>query len=197
MPTTPEQKLAGWHSVSELVDHFAPPYLVAWKLRVGLVEANKVSKQALKIGKRLDDLVRTGEKPGKKDKPEIHKCYEGFERWRAKYQPTLIFPERIDSEELKLTGQPDFYWVETDTLIDMKSSKSISAGYFFQNGGYKRLGFPGSKIAVLRLDKETGDYEFVTNEDIDISLELCVDVFESIYKHVVVHKTLATKLGEI
>lgn len=179
------------------MDYFVPPYLVAWKLKVGLAEANAISRNALKLGKRLDDLVRTGEKPIKKDKPEIHKCYEGIERWRAKYQPTLIFPERIDNQELKLTGQPDFYWVEADTLIDMKSSKSISAGYFFQNGGYKRLGFPGSKIAVLRLDKETGDYEFVINEDIGISLPLCVDVFESIYKHVVVHKALAIKLGEI
>jgi hypothetical protein len=197
LPTTPEQKLAGWHSVSELVDYFQPEQLVEWKLRVGKAEANKISREALKIGKRLDDLIRTGELPTKKDKPEVKKCFEAVDKWRNRCQPTLIFPERIDNEELKLTGQPDFYWVEADALIDMKSSKFISAGYYFQNGGYKRLGFPGSKIAVLRVDKKVGEYEYRTNEDLGISLPLCVDVFESIYKHVVVHKALAIKLGEI
>ena len=154
-------------------------------LKVGKREANAISKKALNIGSRIDEIIRSGVYEAKKeDSKEIKQCLKNFNAWRARYSVQTIEPlSRIIDESIGLSGEADFYWPEKETLVDFKSSKKISPEYIFQLGAYKRLGFPGQKIAVLRCDKDIDGFEFKTNEDLGMTLEQCIDAFESAYKH--------------
>ena len=171
--------------VSETQDFFKPEWYTKWVLKVGVREANAISKKALKIGTRIDEIIRSGVyESEKKDTQEVKQSLKNFNAWRERYNVQTIRPlSRIDNESILLSGEADFYWEETETLIDFKSSKRIYPEYIFQLGGYKRLGFPGKRLAVLRCDKELDDFEFKTNEDIGMTIEQCVDAFESSLKH--------------
>ena len=171
--------------VTESIGFFKPEWYSDWILKVGKAEANRVSKKAQKIGTRIDEIIRSGVyEASKKDSQEVKQSLKNFLGWKERYSVGTIEPlDRIEDLGIGLTGCADFYWREKETLIDFKSSKRISAEYFFQLGGYKRLGYPCKKLAILRCDKDLDDFEFKTNEDIGMTLEQCVDAFESAYKH--------------
>ena len=171
--------------VSETQDFFKADWYIKWVMKVGIREANATSKKALKIGTRIDEIIRSGiYESDKKDTQEVKQSLKNFNAWRERYNVKTIEPlSRIENQSIGLTGEADFYWQETDTLIDFKSSKKISPEYIFQLGGYKRLGFKGRRLAVLRCDKDLDDFEFKTNEDIGMTIEQCIDAFESSLKH--------------
>ena len=184
--------------VTEALDYFKPEWFTDWVLRVGKREANAISKKALKIGSRIDEIVRSGVyECDKKDTQEVKQSLKNFNAWRERYSVAHIIPQnRIELESIGLTGEADFYWEDTETLIDFKSSKRVYPEYIFQLGGYKRLGYPCRRLAVLRCDKDLDDFQFVTNEDIGFSLEQCVDAFESAFKHYRYYKHIKTQLGD-
>ena len=183
--------------VSESLDYFKPEWYTEWVLKVGKREANAISKKALKIGTRIDDIIRSGVyETNKKDTQEVKKSLSNFLAWRERYQvEEIVCLSRVDDERIGLTGCPDFYWPEKETLVDFKSSKRIYPEYFFQLGGYKRLGFQAKKLAVLRCDKDLDEFEFKTNEDIKMTLEQCIDAFESAFKHYRYYTHIKTQLG--
>ena len=185
--------------VSETQNFFKAEWYIKWVLKVGIKEANATSKKALKIGTRIDEIIRSGVyEAEKKDTQEVKQCLKNFNAWRDRYSVETIIPlSRIEQESIGVTGEADFYWKEKDILIDFKSSKKISPEYFFQLGGYKRLGFPGTRLAILRCDKDLDDFEFKTNEDIGMTLEQCVDAFESSLKHLQYYTHINTQLGGI
>ena len=184
--------------VSETQDFFKPEWYTKWVLKVGIREANATSKKALKIGTRIDTIIRSGVyEADKKDTQEVRQSLKNFNAWRERYNVQTIQPlSRIEEASINLTGEADFYWVEQDTLIDFKSSKRIHPEYIFQLGGYKRLGFPGKRLAILRCDKDLDEFEFKTNEDIGMTPEQCVDAFESAFKHYQYYTWLKCKLGD-
>lgn len=183
--------------VTEALDFFKPDWYAEWLLRVGKREANAIGKKALKIGSRIDEIIRSGVyEANKADTKEVKQCLKNFNAWRERYSVQTIEPlSRIEDSSIGLTGEADFYWVEADTLVDFKSSKRIDPEYFFQLGGYKRLGFKGSKLAVLRCDKDLDTFEFKTNEDLGITIEQCIDAFESAFKHYRYYKHIQTQIG--
>lgn len=183
--------------VSESLDYFKPEWYTKWVLKVGTKEANAISKKALKIGTRIDEIIRSGVyEPDKKDAQEVKQSLKNFNAWRDRYQVKTIKPlSRIEDQSIGLTGEADFWWEETDTLIDFKSSKRIYPEYIFQLGGYKRLGFVGKRLAVLRCDKDLDEFEFRTNEDIGMTVEQCVDAFESSLKHYQYYTHIKTQIG--
>ena len=183
--------------VSESLDYFKPEWYTEWVLKVGKREANAISKKALKIGTRIDDIIRSGiYEANKKDTSEVKQSLKNFLMWRDRYQvEEIICLSRVDDESIGLTGCPDFYWPEKETLVDFKSSKRIYPEYFFQLGGYKRLGFQAKKLAVLRCDKDLDEFEFKTNEDLGLTIEECVDAFESAFKHYRYYTHIKTQLG--
>ncbi len=183
--------------VSEALDYFKPQWYADWLLRVGKKEASAISKKALKIGTRIDEIIRSGDYvAGKLDTKEVKQSLKNFNNWRERYGIQTIRPlDRINDEAIGLTGEADFYWEEADTLIDFKSSKRIYPEYIFQLGGYKRLGFPGKRLAVLRCDKDLDEFEFKTNEDLGLTMEECVDAFESSFKHYRYYTHINNKLG--
>ena len=185
--------------VSETQDYFKAEWFIKWVMKVGIREANATSKKALKIGTRIDQIIRSGVyEADKKDTQEVKKCLQNFIAWKERYSVSTITPlERIENEAIGLTGEADFYWEEKDTLIDFKSSKKISPEYIFQLGGYKRLGFPGKRLAVLRCDKDLDEFEFKTNEDIGMTIEQCIDAFESSLKHLQYYNHINAQLGGI
>lgn len=185
--------------VSQTQDFFKPEWYAKWLLKVGVREANAISKKALKIGTRIDEIIRSGKyEADKKDTNEVKQSLKNFNAWRERYQVETIEPlSRIENEAIGLTGEADFYWKETDTLIDFKSSKRIYPEYIFQLGGYKRLGFAGRRLAVLRCDKDLDEFEFKTNEDIGMTVEQCVDAFEASFKHLQYYTHINRQLGGI
>jgi hypothetical protein len=182
--------------VTESIDFFKPEWYADWLLKVGRREANAVSKKAQKIGHRIDEIIRSGVyEAQKKDTQEVKQSLKNFIAWKERYNIQVIEPlERRNAETIDLTGQADFYLPEIETLIDFKSSKRIYPEYFFQLGGYKRLGFVGKKLAVLRCDKDLDEFEFKTNEDLGLTLEQCVDAFESAFKHYKYYTYIHTQL---
>ena len=183
--------------VTQCLDYFKPEWFANWLLKVGKAEANRISKKALVIGSRIDEIIRSGVyEANKTDSKEVKQSLKNFNGWRERYMVQTIKPlSRIVDESIALSGEADFYWEETDTLIDFKSSKRIYPEYIFQLGAYKRLGFPGKRLAVLRCDKDLDDFEFKTNEDLGLSLEQCVDAFESAFKHYRYYTHINTQLG--
>ena len=184
--------------VTEAIDFFKPQWYTDWVLKVGKKEANATSKKSLKIGSRIDEIIKSGVyEANKKDSQEVKQSLKNFLSWKERHQIETIIPlKRREVEAIGLTGEADFYLPETETLVDYKSSKKLSPEYIFQLGGYKRLGYECKKLAILRCDKDIDDFEFKTNEDIGLSLESCVDAFESVFKHYKYYTYIQTQLGE-
>ena len=183
--------------VTEAVGYFKPEWYSDWILKVGKKEANAISNKALKIGTRIDEIIRSGVyEAEKKDSQEVKESLKNFLKWKDRYNIGTIIPlERRTDETINLTGEGDFLVPETETLVDYKSSKNISPEHFFQLGGYKRLGYQCKRLAVLRCGKEPDDFEFKTNEDLGLSLETCVDAFESAFKHYQYYTHINRQLG--
>lgn len=158
--------------VTQPLDYFHEPFLVDWKLRVGKAEANRISKAAMKIGTRVDELIKTGARPLSKDKPEVLIALKAYEKWKEVYKPESVVPQvRINTnvtycgEQFILSGEPDL--IAMDTLIDIKVASRISKKHWLQLAAYAWLKEWKGPIGVLRLDKMTGSYEYVAKEIVD------------------------------
>lgn len=153
--------------VTQVLSYFQAPQLVDWKLRVGKKEANRISKAAMKIGSRVDELVKTHSQPEKRDKAEVHGAYWAYFKWMRNYTPIEIRPlkrmERVIFGVL-LSGEPDFEAL--NILTDLKCSTRIDLKYWLQLAAYAWLtDWPG-KIAVLRCDKQTEAYQYEVRENL-------------------------------
>lgn len=160
---------------THILDHFPDPKLVDWKVKVGKKTAGLISRQALKIGSRVDELIRMGEKPKKADNDEVKNCMKAWEKWRERYPEPITFPNTAYCEARKIAGTPDFYMEESRILVDIKTSVAIRASYWLQVGGcYLSLPLPFAAldVAILRLDKKNGDYEFVKASDKGLDLDI-------------------------
>lgn len=154
-------------SVTTVLDYFATPWLVDWKLRVGKKEAGRISREAMKIGSRIDEIIKSGKvKSFSKEKDEVKNCIRAYDKWHEVYQPKSITPctrlfATIDG--IEVTGEPDL--MVDDVLVDIKCSSKISLNYWLQVNMYRRLqGNSMDKVAVLRLDKVTASYEYVVKD---------------------------------
>jgi hypothetical protein len=167
---------------SHILDYFAPPELVDWKARTGLTEAKRISRIALKHGSRIDELIRESKAPKKSDSIEVVNCFRAWSKWLSDYSPKfIVFPPTGYCEKRMVAGTPDIYWEDQQDLIDVKSSKSVHENYFFQLGFYASVSTsPIKRLAVLRLDKELGEYEYVTNEKVGMTVQDCIDGFNGL-----------------
>ena len=174
--------------VTEVLDYFATPWLVDWKLRVGKREANRISKEAMKIGSRVDEIIKNCpiDPFFDKEKIEVTNCIDAYYKWMSVYKPKSITPctrlyATIDG--IEVTGEPDL--MVDDVLVDIKCSSKISPNYWVQVNIYSKLMYRDEvynvnpfKVAILRLDKKTGSYEYVV-KDYDPNL---VDVWRGLLK---------------
>lgn len=184
---------------THMLDYFAPPELVEWKVKTGFAESNRISRIALRHGSKIDELVRTNKAPKKSDSPEVLSCWKAWEKWKNDYAPgELLFPETQYDDVRLIAGTPDIYWPLRRMIIDVKSSKMVRPSYFFQTGGayagFKSLPFPVERVGILRLDKELEDYEFVTNEQLGLSLPLLQKGFNGLVDYYKVYKLVQSTL---
>ena len=151
--------------VTEPLNFFKEQWYIDWIHKVGRTEANKVSKQSMAIGTRVDELIKTNGTPTPKDKPEVHSCFAAYNKWFSLYTPLVVKPgERLlkSIEEVEVTGEPDLF--VDDVLVDIKCSSKINKSYWIQVNMYRQLHGSVGKVAILRLDKTTGSFEYVVKE---------------------------------
>ena len=170
--------------ITEVLSYFSEPWLVDWKLRTGKAEANRIGKASMRIGSRVDEVIKSCcpilnqtyiySLPSK-EKDEVRQCLEAFNKWMNVYKPKeVISGTRLYAtiEGQEVTGEPDIF--VDGVLVDIKCASKISPSYWVQVNMYEYLNFMSKfpdgtiyfprKVGILRLDKTTGSYEYVVKE---------------------------------
>ena len=185
MPTSLQEKNEGWLSVTEVLDAFIPKGLLDWYLKTGKKEARRISTVAMKIGSRVDQLIQddvnTGSyKLSSKDPIEVKNCMEAWESFKKDYQPKIKATQiEVKSEREKLVGHIDL--IMDGMVVDIKCASSIKDNYWLQVAKYAdmyRTDLLG--LAILRLDKNLGTYQFVKSHQANKQPNLLVDVYNGL-----------------
>lgn len=160
--------------ITEVLNYFKEPWYVDWVCRVGKREANRIGKQARNIGTRVDELIKGGGVQNTKDSAEVHSCIAAYNKWKSVYNPKSVdngtrLYNKI--EGVDVCGEPDIY--VDGVLVDIKCAYNISPNYWLQVNMYRWLEQKFGQVAILRLDKNSGSYEYVV-KDYDSN---CVDVW--------------------
>lgn len=179
MPSSKEQRASGWVSVSEILGYFIEPTLCDWKVRTGAKESRRIGTVATKIGTRVHELIENDFKNGviklaAKDVDEVRNCIEAYRRWKEDYSFVIEQMEQsVQSDAQKVIGHYDIFGQKT--LLDIKTSSKINDKMWLQVNKYAQMRGGCDNVAILRLDKNLGIYEF---EKRPIS-QHCVDVFDA------------------
>ena len=147
--------------VTRILDFFATPGLVNWKVRVGKREAGRISREALKIGSKLHESVEAG-KLVKRVTIDVKNCWEAYQKWLEEYQPVVEARETtLYDAELMVAGTPDL--VTKEAVVDFKTSREIRPNYWLQAAMYAKMAGKG-QLAVLRLDKNLAIFDYQVRE---------------------------------
>lgn len=153
--------------VTEPLNFFKHPKIVDWMVKEGKKESGRISRAAMKVGSRVDELVKTNTQPIKKDKLEVVSAYNAYYKWARNYTPITVTPlKRVEKViyGVILSGEPDFEAL--DVLTDLKCSARISKSYWLQLAAYAWLIDWLGKIAILRCDKATEAYQYEVRENL-------------------------------
>lgn len=166
--------------ITEVLNYFHQDWEIDWVCKVGKREANRIKKEAMAIGTRVDELIKKNplspdEFLGpKKERQEIINCIGAYTKWLDIYKPKEIIPgTRLNAtiDDYPVTGEPDLF--VDGVLVDIKCSSKISPNYWIQVNMYRYLQNRHTsmydQVAILRLDKKTGSYEYVV-QNFDITL---------------------------
>ena len=170
MPTTDVEKVAGWVSITEIIDYFQEPSLVDWRIDTGRKEANRISRLTAKTGTRVHELILANWQKGdyklsKSDNSEVRSCMEAWDRFKLDYAPSILKAEfEVRHEDIKIIGHADMLATcnKKTMLIDVKTAGSIKPKHWVQLAGYWSLlgDLSVDSVAILRLDRNIGVYEF-------------------------------------
>ena len=146
------------------LDYFQAPELVDWKLDTD--NHKEVSKTAKQIGTRVHNLIKMDYEKGKysltpNDSVSIVNCMKAYEEWKKVEQPKIMVMEKtMFNDELRIAGTMDIQTV--GKIVDIKTSTSIKPNYWLQLAMYNYLNNTLYDLAILRLDKFSSDYQFIT-----------------------------------
>lgn len=180
-------------SVTKIVDGCFPKNLTDWALSVGKEEYDKTIEEALQIGndthawieeyiKADDDLVEI-----LNIKPAPNRSVEAFLEWYAWSHAEFIESEqKIYCDKYKYAGTVDAVAKINGRVcvIDFKTSKKIYKPYHLQVSAYAQAIRRMNSMRewplgiILRLDKETGQYQqkvFETKDHFQIFLK-CIEI---------------------
>lgn len=162
-------------SVTQILDYFTEPELLAWYLREGKAKCEKISTEAKRVGTAIDLMVKTSLRGQAQtvlgESEEVLSCWIGWQAF-LKYQPE--FPQYVTGMQTEVTdgeliGHPDFE-LEIPGLgwgiIDLKTSKQIQPKHWTQVVQYATLKArqsqlpPAQFVGILRLDKRNGTYQY-------------------------------------
>ena len=160
-------------SVTRIVDACFPKHLVDWALNVGEEEYHRIIDEALEIGNYthewIENYIDTGSKGWiGEEHPTSGPSIKAFLAWEKKYKPKWIDAERkVYCDKYKYAGTVDAVAKINGRVcvIDFKTSKKIYKPYHLQVTAYaqaiKRIdGLRRWPLGIiLRLDKETGEYQ--------------------------------------
>ena len=184
-------------SVTEILDHFIEPELLAWYKRIGFKKAEEISQEALRIGTIVDVMIKESVRHHSSYNPPypttelgIWNCWKA---WRLFNEDHPDFPPTVTGIQTELTdgeliGHPDLEITEEHRwgIVDIKTSKAIQpkhwlqvAAYWWLKGKQPPVKSPfTSFVGILRLDKQTDQYEYREINDIE-TLQAEVEVFQA------------------
>lgn len=171
----------GYDRISQVSSFIKTEGYIDWCDRTDKRERNLAIKKAQKIGTEVDGHIKSLinhcvyiDKGG-----EVGNCVNSFMAWDKNYNINPKVGKRYFSDTLKITGETD---LETeDEIIDIKCSLAIRPEYWLQMGGYLHIR-PAKKVSILRLDKNTGAYEYQSVCDVDRLKVLFVSVL-NLYRY--------------
>lgn len=158
-------------SVTRVVDGCFPKNLTDWAVTLGEEEYHRILDEALDIGNYTHEWIETYLKQSHATPDVGHssfKSIKSFLKWDSDYEPEWIDSERkIYCDRFKYAGTVDAVAKINGRVcvIDFKTSKKIYKPYHLQVTAYaqaiKRIdGLKRWPLGIiLRLDKETGEYE--------------------------------------
>jgi hypothetical protein len=158
-------------SVTRVVDGCFPKDLTHWALSIGQEEYDKVISDALEIGNDTHQWIEHYINYGHactEPADYISKSVNAFLDWTTEYNPEWVDAERkVYCDKYKYAGTVDAVAKINGRVcvIDFKTSKKIYKPYHLQVTAYaqaiKRMdGLRRWPLGIiLRLDKETGDFE--------------------------------------
>ena len=170
----------GYLRLTQVLDYFIPPELCNYLVRTGKKESGKIKRQTAKLGTRShglveEDFLKGGYKLRKSDSYEVRQSMEAWEKFKKEYDVRIVDMEkRIYSKRYMVTARRDMLAVINGerTLLDLKITGAIRPKNWIQvamnalfeeeNGGEHI-----DKLAILRLHKNLGDYEFVKRDNED------------------------------
>jgi hypothetical protein len=173
------------------------PELVDWKVRVGNREANMVMKKTGAFGTLIDGAIRTDWKNPTVPKPtfESKNCIKAWKDFVTENGvEDVTFPDTLFDEEERVAGTPDFVWNSGKYLDDIKTTNSVKPSHFIQLGSYaNKLPQKPERLGIIRLDKETGIYQYVTNFHLHLSVDECIMMWKStLYNYRMYHRVQST-----
>ena len=179
-------------SVTEVIDYLMEPELFNWHIRLGKAACKKIGDEAKRVGSAVDLLVQQDIREGgylvPEDDSPIVNCLKAWELFKKDYPEFVksVKEMQIELMDGEVIGHPDFirekdqWW----NVTDLKCASGIRPRYWTQVCQYAHMkmkmagyGLPCS-VSVLRLDKQTGLYEYKEIEDPEY-MQYEIGVFEA------------------
>lgn len=185
-------------SVTEVIDYSCPPQLANWYKNNSKKKCEETGAETARIGQAVDSLIQQDIKEGGYLTPEddqgVLNCLAGWEKLK-KVHPGFVPSVKDMQCEIKafgVIGHPDFVCEEATGwgITDLKCTNSIRDKNWIQIATYARIimvmqgkGYP-SFLRVIRLVRETGEFEWLEVRDLKIIKKMMVmfDGFLEVYQ---------------
>ena len=183
-------------SVTTVLGAMKKKEIMAWRRKVGEVEANRISKLATGRGNRVHSLAEkylmNESIEWKKEMPDAIEMFQSIEPHFSKINNIHYMEQSLWSEKIGLAGRVDLIaeWEGKLSVIDFKTSKRIKTedkiqDYFAQCVAYammyeERVGVPIDQIVVLMA---------VENEQPLIFVKDTKDYVNTLYEHIEFYKS--------
>ena len=173
--------------VTEVLDYLTEPELLNWFITKGKTACKKISEESLRIGSAVDKLIQQDIKEHQYMVPNgelaIANCLLAWEKFKKDYPSYIssIISIQCEAKDGEIVGHPDIEL--TDQIDDIKTSRAIQPRYLTQTSKYARM-MNKHKIGIIRLDKETANYEYKQfGIDVIDYENLVFDAYLVAYKH--------------
>ena len=188
-------------SVTTILDYLTEPELLAWFIRTGKAGCKKIQDESLRVGKAVDSLIQQDIKKQGYVVPNsdlaIGNCMMAWEKFKLAYPSYVGSIVSIQQEinDGEIVGHPDI--LTADEVSDVKTSRAIQPRHWTQTAKYASMA-KRSRIAIIRLDKETAEFEYKWQGQEVIDYELTVfNAYLVAYKHNTIIREIIRKQLEL
>lgn len=182
-------KVPGATSIVSLLDK---PYLVNWANKLGLkgIDVKEYKSESKRVGILIHSMLEgylerkdiDVEDYTDEELDKAEKSFMKYVEWQRDHTIQPIYLEhKLISEEYKFGGIIDCYCLfdGVPTLVDFKTSKSISKEQWLQLSSYKQLlienNYPLERVIIFDIPKDDGyyfNYGEITLEECDLYFEM-------------------------